>query len=362
MISIKILFVLPVSGGGGGANSVIQESLELAHIGAIVGIAVKDKNVDQFASAYPELHNSGVALHGFSSGAILAEFARDYDVIVATTNGSVRDVKIALDEIRAADRPVPAYYIQDYEPLFYAPLTDKWREAFESYTLIPNCVLFAKTDWICDIVYENHGVKVSRVQASVDHGIYYPTISERQNRSVTKIVAMLRPQTPRRSPTRTSRILNCIATLYSESTDISVFGASDEQLEQFDVKLLPTIKNHGRMRRTEVPEVIRSADLFLDLSDFQAFGRTAIESMACGCVPIVPILGGATEFAVHGQNSFLVDTRSDEAIMTAISTYLSLNHTERVKMSFNALLTASRFTVRTAALSELALFWNAIKK
>jgi len=271
-------------------------------------------------------------------------------------------VKVALDEIPTANRPRAAYYVQDYEPLFYAPHTDKWREAFDSYTLIPNCILFAKTDWICDIVYENHGVKVSRVQASVDHSIYSPDFSSRHEQSAVKVVAMLRPQTPRRSPARTSRILNLIAKQYSDNVEVCVFGASNDQLDQFNVRLLPSIKNFGRLRRTEVPGVIRSADLFLDLSDFQAFGRTAIESMACGCIPIVPILGGATEFAIHGHNSFLVDTRSDSAIMDSVTTYISLTRSERIAMAFNALLTASRFTVRTAALSELALFWKALNR
>lgn len=46
--------------------------------------------------------------------------------------------------------------------------------------------------------------------------------------------------------------------------------------------------------------LVREADVFLDLSDYQAVGRTAAEVTACGCLPLAPRLRGSTDFVEDG--------------------------------------------------------------
>ena len=96
--------------------------------------------------------------------------------------------------------------------------------------------------------------------------------------------------------------------------------------------------------------------MFLDVSDYQAFGRTGLESMACGAIPVVPVLGGTSEFAVHGENAYVVDTRSDDAIMEAVRHFVTLSDQDRNKMRLNAMETAADFTVEKASLSLMRLF------
>src|SRR5207253_1779598 len=99
---------------------------------------------------------------------------------------------------KSAQRMKIAYYVQDYEPLFYASGSDRWTTARNSYTLIPDAVLFAKTKWLQNIVYANHGIRVAKVAPSIDHEIFYPDISRKS--APLSITAMVRPQTPRRAP------------------------------------------------------------------------------------------------------------------------------------------------------------------
>ncbi len=46
--------------------------------------------------------------------------------------------------------------------------------------------------------------------------------------------------------------------------------------------------------------------------------------MACGCIPIVPVLGGTGEYAVHGRNAFVVDTRSDREVLSAVDAFITM--------------------------------------
>lgn len=356
MEAVSVMFVLPSGGGGGGSNSVAQEAMGLARLGVDVRLAVNVPNYSKFLASYPELAALNIPVLSYADGAGLAEHLASCRIAVATTNASVFDVANARAELMKGEpKPVPkfAYYVQDYEPLFYPANSERWVKAGQSYTALKDAMLFAKTNWLCDIVYANHGIKVLKVIPSIDHEVHYPNL--RRGGSPLSVVAMLRPATPRRAPKRTVRIMRAIAAKYTD-VSMQVFGASDEELEAAGIGLPANVKNWGVLKRSQVPDLLRSSDLFLDLSDYQAFGRTGLEGMACGCIPIVPVLGGTSEYAVHGRNAFIVDTRSDQEVQSAVDTFISMTSGARAEMRQAALETSAEFTVTKAALSELRIF------
>jgi len=355
--SFSLAYILPSAGGGGGPNSIVQEAGALGRIGVRVTVAVNAENFDAFRSGYPELRSSQANLVSYDSRESLAAIMAEADIVCATTALSVRLVEAALSVIAGpGKRPKVAYYVQDYEPLFYERNSEKWKDAFASYKRIRGAALFAKTDWLCAMVRENHDVPIARVKASVDHEIYYPRLRQDDLDPKITVIAMLRSKTKRRAPIRTARIVSWLAAEHSDAARVEVFGATDDELAQAGIDPPPSCFNHGRLRRTEVPAVLRGSDLFLDLSDYQAFGRTAIEAMASGCTPIVPVLGGATEYAQNGRNAFVVDTRSDAAIKEVIVGYLRMPESARAVIKANGYLTASEFSVVQAAASELKVF------
>ncbi|WP_313443934.1 glycosyltransferase [Brevundimonas sp.] len=307
--------------------------------------------MSEFRRSYPELLSSGVRLHAFTDSITLSKEFLGYDIAVATIYSSVKTVLDA--RVGAAKGIRLAYYVQDYEPLFHLAGTEGWREARDSYQLMPNATLFAKTEWICDMVEQNHGVRPVKVAPSLDHRIYYPNVSYRDDRIA--ISAMIRPHTPRRAPRRTARVLNLIADEFPR-VSINVFGCSQEEAERAGIRLSPRIVNHGRLRRTEVPGILRETDLFLDASDYQAFGRTGLEAMATGCIPVLPSLGGAYEYAVHQKNAFLVDTRSDADVQQSIRGFLTMKQKYRSEMRAHAIKTSSQFSITRAAVDELLMF------
>lgn len=349
---MKIIFLLP-GGGGGGSHSVVQESLGLRRLGATVGIAVKAASLPTFEQTYPELGTEGVKIGGFTDEQTLARMIDGYDLAIATSALSVQTLVAARLEL-GQRAPAAGYYIQDYEPLFYARGTEDWARAYASYMALPEGLLFAKTDWLRNIVFLNHGRSVAKVAPSLDHGVYYPELRAERPRIV--ISAMVRPKTPRRAPRRTARILEKLASAFPDAVHLIAFGGSPEDLRASGIRWSDHVDDRGVLTRQEVATVLRASDIFLDLSDYQAFGRTALEAMACGCVPVVPVLGGAREFAVPLDNAFMVDTRSDEAILAAVRIFLESSAGERRLLRRAAIMTAQNYSIQRAALSEQQLF------
>jgi glycosyltransferase involved in cell wall biosynthesis len=350
---MRVIFVLPSAGGGGGAHSIVQEALGLHRIGVAAAIATPDMLASQFQARYPELRHYALENPIYANVDDLSAIISGFDLAIATTALSVETVVVARDKVESRGVKL-GYYIQDYEPLFYPPGSREWSEARTSFELMKDALSFAKTDWLCSIVEANHNVGVRRVQASIDHNVYYPV--DRPLGESFRVTAMVRPKTPRRAPKRTIRVLEQIALAMGKGLEVSFFGCDAEDLANAGLQPSETLKSLGVLNRSEVANVLRHSDLFLDLSDFQAFGRTGLEGMACGCVPVLPVFGGAGEYAEHGINAYVVDTRSDDEIIRVVKEFVNGRPQRRSEMRDAAILKALDYSVAKAAYSEYRLF------
>jgi len=351
---MRVIFVLPGRGGGGGSHSVVQETLGLQKLGVDVAIAASQDSYSVFRSTYPELEQNRIPVPLFRDDKELRERIEGYDLAVATTAPSANQLAAALGGVPENRRPRAAYYIQDYEPLFFTPGTPEWTASRASYSVLTDGLLMAKTDWLCSTVHENHNRKVVKVSPSIDHSIYHP--GARPQSDKLTITAMIRPKTPRRAPRRTVRILERLAADFGDQVRVSSFGCDRADLDLNGLRLSSGIEHAGILSRRQVAATLSSSDLFLDLSDFQAFGRTGLEGMACGCVPVLPVFGGAWEYARHRENAFLVDPRSDDAILEAVHEYVSNNESIRKQMRHAAISTALDYSIERAAFSEFEAF------
>jgi glycosyltransferase involved in cell wall biosynthesis len=331
----------------------MQESQGLRRLGVETGVATTADTVETFRWHYPELEGGVLPVHPFDSPDVLRTLLAEHDLAVATTAPSAHTLAAALGKSRKG-LARPAYYIQDYEPLFRTPGTERWEEARASFEVLGEALLFAKTDWLRRIVYDNHGRPVEKVKPSIDHAIYHPAPRAPSDRLT--ICAMVRPKTPRRGPGRTLRILERLAAQHGERVQLVAFGAAPDDYERIGARPSGPIEDRGVLRRSEVAELLRGSDLFLDLSDYQAFGRTGLEAMASGCTPLLPVFGGADEYARHWTNALLVDTRSDEAITQAVDAFIAADAVTRGRLRDNGMATALDYTVEKAAFSEYQLF------
>lgn len=350
---MKIIYVLPVKGGGGGAHSVAQEVNELGKMGVDAQIAVNSQNYPTFVSTYLDLPFVNRNIVEFSDNVSLAKLIEDSDVVVCTIFTSVKLVADALKKVKG-ELPKVTYYAQDYEPLFVLPEDPLWQEAYDSYTLIPDMTVFAKTDWIRDVIKANHGIEVEKVSPSIDHDVYFPDFDKSENQ--IWISAMVRPNSPRRAPYRTMKVLKNIKELYGDKVNINVFGCSDDDIFDNDLPRDFAYHNHGVLHRTQVSALLRKSHLFIDLSDYQAFGRTGLEAMACGCVSLVPSLGGTDEYIEHGVNGYAVDPRDEMSVINIIKKFVEKSVASENQMLNKAIDTSQCFSVRRAALSALQVF------
>lgn len=345
LMQMRVLFLLPVKGGGGGAHSVVQEVTEMNRLGLHARVGVKHEQLQSFIKQYSDIPNADQLFVRFDDSSLL-QVAEDYDIVVGTIFSSM---KLVQRIVSINPHILPAYYVQDYEPMFFNEGTSEWQEAFDSFALVPGALLFAKTNWIINEVKLKHGLTVKKVQPSIDHEVYKPV--RRIVHGRLTISAMIRPQTPRRGAERTMRLLAQVQRALGERIEIILFGCDQEHPDFQKLDRDFTFVMRGPLVRPQVAELLAQSDLFIDMSDYQAFGRTALEAMACGCTALVPAAGGADEYAIHQDNALVLDTLNEPECLTAI-VHLLNNAESLRKMQRKGLMTAARYSVHAAAISE----------
>lgn len=347
---LEILFVLHgmPEGSGGGVHSVYQETLGMRRLGVPARIAIAAGTaIERARAAYPDADEVFVP---FADEGELARHAATADVVVATHFTTVALVKRLRER---NDSFLPAYYVQDYEPFFSEPGSSQLAEAVGSYTAIPGQLVFAKTHWLRNVVGELHGVDVAKVEPSLDTEVYSTSGREERSGGPVRVAAMIRPRTPRRQPVLTLDALSDLVATHGSAVEVTTFGCPTESIEALGRK--PPGLHLGLLTREQVAELLRQSDIFLDASTYQAFGRTAIEAMACGCTAIVPQIGGAAQFVRHEENGLLVDTLDLGAVVEALS-LLTDDEGLRQRLQGAATEDVHRHSILRAALSEYTLF------
>lgn len=358
--TMKVLFVLPKPGIGGGSHSVVQEVSAMRQMGVDAGIAVEQRHLNMLYDRYQEIQNVSDLFVGYIDENLLEKAAR-FDIVVATIFHSTNLVKYITDTF---PHILSAYYVQDYEPLFFDESDEFYNDAFFSYSRLCNGLLFAKTDWIAREVERHHGVPVNKVIPSIDHDVYFPKQNDNndqtdQEKHITHIAAMIRPRTPRRGAERTMELMAYIQRRFKNRVKIRLFGCESDEPGFKSLKNDFEFIHYGILLRSGVAALLRESDIFVDLSDYQAFGRTSLEAMACGATAMVPIHGGGDEYAVDGKNSLVVDSfdlvACEERLVEVIEDPSLLK-----KLKTAAWITSQNYSPEKAAKSELKLMQKAL--
>jgi glycosyltransferase involved in cell wall biosynthesis len=355
----QVLFLLPSPGGTGGAHSVVQEVAGLRRCGLDARIVNRASHRLAFEQCYPE--SSDFCLFHADEDE-LVELAHRAAIVVATNYASVASLKMIVDRNRAV---VPLYYVQDYEPWFYPEQDPRHAAAKASYHLVPNQTAFAKTKWLCDTIHRLAGIDVAKIEPSMDrtlyngltakpNGVRLETIS-----SPVTITAMIRPSSARRNPLGTLNVLRQIQRTHGKAVDIRVFGCKDEDLDPLEEAAAFRFVNLGELKRWEVADVLRGADIFLDFSSYQAFGCTGLEAMAVGCATVLPRGSGAEEYAIDDQDCLLVDPADDREAVAAVERLITDGELmQRIRRE--ALRTGRQYSVEKAVWSLLRLFGDSL--
>ncbi len=93
----------------------------------------------------------------------------------------------------------------------------------------------------------------------------------------------------------------------------------------------------------ELKNFYDNCDIFLSLSVSEGFSLPTLEAMAAGCIVVATNSGGINDFAINGENSFVLADRSATGAVDCIEGIL--NNPDKInKISLAATHTARRFT------------------
>jgi len=337
-------FYLKGRPNGGGANSVVQEFTALVRNYGMGYLVLQQAHVAAFKASY-----------GWDER-LMARVLTSLDqlpegvVPIATTNDSLSEIA----KVWGGRSGSIFYYVQDYEPLFYPPMSVQHVVAIESYARVNDVVGVVKTNWLRNTLLRETFMPVAKIRPSLDRALYFPELSRDASGRRT-LIAMVRPSTPRRAPQRTLALLNRLAEERVLDLDIVVFGATAQELEATNLRLHERIINIGRLSPMNVAPIIRQGHFFLDMSDYQAFGRSLAEAMACGLVPVSTKFGAPPEFIEHGRNGYLVTPSDLDATYSTIVEAAQMSEESYLEFSRGALTAVSDWTTDGTAADWMAL-------
>jgi GT2 family glycosyltransferase/glycosyltransferase involved in cell wall biosynthesis len=351
----RVLFILPAGSCGGGANMVLHEAEAMRRMGVDAGVLNLKRYQEGFEEGYPD---NQIPVTYVESEHEIPGVIEDYDGALATLYLSVH----WMDGVSADAKIAIGYYIQDFEPLFFAVGSKEHKMAWDSYTLHPNIVRIAKTEWDRATIRQNIGVDSLVGGPTVDIDLYRPRPRRDPDWPARplRILAMLRPETSRRAPLATLEVLKSISATHGDSIEIILFGCGSDSPEYLGLAAahpeVSRFRNAGLLSRRQVAWLMNEVDIFVDFSIFQATGLTAMEAMCCGAAVIVPRIGGSTDFVRHGENGMVVDSGSRQNCIETMR-HMILDAGQRMRIQRQGIQDICRFFPERGAYHTLeALF------
>lgn len=223
---------------------------------------------------------------------------------------------------------LPVHLVQGRE-ILYAELE---RSAYQTPSL-----KIAVATWLRD-AGEHWGFPAERcrvVLQGIDHDDFRVTtpIEEREVR-----VAMLHNSHPAKGwPVGYDALL--IAKEQVPELRASVFGTSTPEEDLPD--WIEFTANPDR--DVLVEQILNRSRLFVQSSDYEGFGLTAVEAMACGCALISTDNGGSRDYAFHHETALVVPP-GDRAQLAAAMVQVLTDDDLRVRLAEAGLAHASTFT------------------
>jgi glycosyltransferase involved in cell wall biosynthesis len=79
----------------------------------------------------------------------------------------------------------------------------------------------------------------------------------------------------------------------------------------------------GRVGHRDIPALLRSADLLIDVPWYESFGRATLEAMACGTPVVASAVGGHNDTVVDGSTGALIPPREPDVLARKVRDLLA---------------------------------------
>lgn len=263
------------------------------------------------------------------------------DIVIATLWKTAPWARTLIDNGRAKHG---VYLLQDYEAYFFPQSEGAMRARIESTLgLVENRIV--TSNWLQQLLRTKGHASV-RIPIGMDLYTFYP---RNLPKSSPAVCAMARPGTPYRGFDTLTQTLTIIK---QERPDVAVHLFGDAQLRCFRIPF--DFVDHGIVSdQNQLAKLYSQSDVFLDLSDFQGFGRCALEAMRCGTACVLTNVGGVNDYARDGENAILVEPRAPDQAAAA-SLALLADADRRAQLIGRGIATASGYSDRKVAETALA--------
>lgn len=339
---LKVTYVLPQLNTSGGVLSVVQLVNRMILAGIDTGIAC----IEPPAQAIQNWRLLTEPLRYKNRKDLLAHFPPS-DLAVATmwtTAEWVAELRRLRPQLKTA------YFIQDYEPWFYPDEIETQRRIVRTYSLIPHRIV--KSSWLQDKLARD-GFAAEKIRLGMNLDIFYPRESREKGRDDrVRVLAMARPEAPHRG---FRALVEFMHRFFREEPRalFVLFGCA--QLPKEPLEGLP-IENAGIVPHGDrLADLYRSAEVFLDPSDFQGFGRGGLEAMACGTPTVLTREGGVNEYARDDENCLLVEPGKVDAWIEAVQRILR-EPLLRNTLIEKGIATTAQFDLKREAEKTMAFF------
>lgn len=278
-------------------------------------------------------HKTRAALRDF----IEAHYGRLGGIEVHTTSKTLHESDIliathwstAYEVFRAQQTRFKAYFIQDYEPYFYARGSCS---TFAENTYSMNLYGICASPWLHQVTGTEYGMKGCFFYLGNEPNTYHP--DPLVDRDPNRVAVYMRPSTERRG---TEVLLAALLHLQKArpSTRISVFGTGSIPNVGLQAQALGT-QNEHQLRR------LFSGSAITLLTSYTNYSLIPVEAMACGSVVIDLDLPSMR--ATFDRDAPLVLTRPEPRIMGATLLNLLNSPKKLAELSAQSIEYARRFT------------------
>lgn len=336
----RVTYVLEKFSLSGGVLSVVQLVNRLQLLGWDAKIATHHDHAQDHVGAYTLYHKPYV----FPSAEAMIRSFPPSDVVVATLWSTVPKVHRIVGETLPG--AVPWYFVQDDETRFFPSFDRSARQAvLDGYGLIANRIV--KSAWLADVL-RGRGVESVQVPLGLDLDSFYRERPDAPR--PLRVVGMARPSTPRRGFAALVAAFREIARRRPD-VELALFGCADLATHELD---FPHV-DLGMLPNDRMRAVYNGARVYLDTSEFQGFGRPALEAMACGCATVLGREGGVSEYARDGENCLLIDPADRDGAVASVLRLVD-DDALRARIVAGATATAARFSCDVEAQATSRLF------
>jgi len=294
----------------------------------------------------PEIHHWRLLTEPlvFKNEQALIQHFPPTDIVIAT---HWQTAAWAAEIIRQNKATTSVYYLQDYEAWF---TPHSAQQVIQTYQWISNKIV--TSTWLQNLL-QQAGYTSKKIVIGTDIDTFYPR--QIAKKSHLTLLTMARPGTPWRGFTTVIQALEKVKTRFPH-LEIVFFG--DNQLVKQKISF--NYKNEGIVfQQNKLAHLYSTADIFLEGSDYQGFGLSALEAMACGTACVLTHVGGVNEYSRHSENCWLVPPRNPQAMAEAISQLLTQTEL-RQKLAAAGLMTVKNYSIQQVAQQTLDYFTTLI--